>query len=360
MLKQNNKNIDRKLVQSFVPVNALSGDHLSTLLRDRSIEYLYKGQRLFELGENDNCNIYLLHGKIELIDLEGNVSLVSSEDASHLFPIAHYQPRRSIATAKSDCSILRFDTTVLDNMLCWDQTASCIISDIGAYRDLDEDAQWMEMLLRSNLFYKVPPTNIRNILGCFEALYMSAEDVVVRQGERGDCCYIIKEGSVDVFQSAESQGPASYVATLGVGRCFGEDALLNETLRNATVIMRENGVLMSLGKADFYKLLKQPQVESVCYSQVEEKVLSPGQWVDVRTTAEYDFGHRQGAKNLPLNVSKLKARMLDKNIPYIAYCNTGTRSEAAVWQLNEEGYNIKALRGGINGLSRDQQLDFDL
>lgn len=350
--------IDKQLMQTFVPVNSLTEDHLNTLLRDRQIDYLYKGQSVFEIGDKDNTAVYLLHGELLLTDVEGRERRLVAGDRENKYPVSQFQPRIETAVATVDSSVIRFDATALDNMLCWDQTASCIMSDIAAERDFDEDAEWMMTLLNSNLFYKVPPMNIRQILTCFQPEYFSANDVVLRQGELGDCCYLIKEGSVDVLQANSEQGAAARVAILGVGRCFGEDSLINETTRNATIVMRENGVLMKINKSDFYKLLKQPIVKSLSFEQAESMAMQPQQWLDVRTQDEFEQAHRQGAVNLPLNLCKLKSRILDKNSEYIAYCNTGSRAGAVVWLLREEGYQISALRGGLNGLSREQREAF--
>ncbi len=159
---------DKNLLQSFVPINTLSLDHLDSLLRDRSIEVLCAGQNVFEAGECDNQHIYLLHGDVELLHADGTAERLSAESHLCTFPIAHVQPRQHSARAVTDCSVIRFDSAKIDGMIAWDQTANYIMLAIAAQRDLDEDAEWMATLLRSNLFYKVPPINIEQILHRFE------------------------------------------------------------------------------------------------------------------------------------------------------------------------------------------------
>lgn len=349
--------VNRRLLQSFVPVNALTEDHLNTLMRDRSIEYYCAGQKLFEYGDTDNCSIFLIHGRVEIFEFNGPSCSVDACDPIARFPLAHAQPRKSTAVAASDCSVVRIDNTALDNMLCWDQTADCIRGDISVERDLDEDADWMETLLRSNLFYKVPPTNIRQILDCFEACYFDAGETVLRQGEVGDCCYIIKEGSVDVFQSDSCNKPAEWVASLAEGKCFGEEALVNDTTRNATIVMRENGVLMRLGKQDFYKLLRQPDIRQLSLNAAKQQVADGElQLIDVRTLDEFQRRHVPGALNMPLKILKLKARMLNPHKTYLFYCDSGKRSDSAAYLMSLEGFSSYSLRGGIAALE-DEQLE---
>lgn len=352
-------NIEQPLLQTLVPVNALTVDHLNTLMRDRSIEAVCHGQMLFTVGDYDNQHVYLLSGVVTLTDSMGLTKRLSADDPASRYPLAHYQPRRCRAVAETDCSIIRFDSDQLDGMLAWDQASSYIMLDIASQRDLDEDADWMITLLKSNLFYKVPPMNIRKILNKFKPTYVSSGDTVIRQGQLGDGCYFIKEGLAGVYQAKSERSPSTLVAELGVGRCFGEDALVHETVRNATITMHSNGVLMRLDKQDFFLLLKSPAIDCLNLVEAKNTVTDSTCWIDVRTQDEFEKGHYAGAVNMPLNLLKLKSRMLDKNKHYLVYCNSGRRSEAATYLLGQDGFNTSLLTGGVASYSTEEQKQFE-
>ena len=349
---------DKRLLQSFVPINTLSSDHLDSLLRDRTIEVLCAGQSMFDAGQCDNQHIYLLHGDVELLQADGSAEYLSAESHLCTFPIAHVQPRQHSARAVTDCSIIRFDSAKIDGMVAWDQTANYIMLAIAAQRDLDEDAEWMATLLRSNLFYKVPPINIEQILHRFNPLTVAAGEFVERQGELGDCCYVIKEGEAEVWQASQPGEPQQLVATLSAGRCFGEDALVNDALRNASVRMKDNGVLMRLDKQDFFLLLKDPDVATMSLSEAEQRTAAGDVWIDVRTQEEYDAGHCHDAVHMPLDILQLKSRLLDQSVNYIAYCNCGQRSQAAAHFLQNLGYQVQALAGGFKRYPSDQRSNY--
>ena len=354
--------IDPQYLQTLVPVNTLTPDHLKTLLRDQQIEMVCAGQRLFEIGEYDNQFVYLLSGQIRLTDQQGNARLLGADEPESRFPLPNYQPRRHRAEALTDCSLMRFNGDLLDAMLAWDQASGYIALEITAQRDLDEDADWMLTLLRSNLFYKVPPMNLREILNRFQPVVLSSGTTVMRQGEEGDCCYVIKEGLVGVYQSRDGRSQPEKVAELGPGRCFGEDALVNNTVRNATIQVLNNAVLMRLDKQDFFLLLKQPPIATVQLARALEQHQHGSQWLDVRTEEEYEAGHFPGALNMPLNLLKLKSRMLDRHRHYLIYCNSGRRSQAAAHFLSQEGFDVNWLAGGIfsHAHSVEQQRLFEV
>ncbi|MFT3929955.1 MAG: cyclic nucleotide-binding domain-containing protein [Spongiibacteraceae bacterium] len=352
--------LKKYLLQTMVPVNALTEDHLNTLLRDTQVEVVCRGQNIVQRGDCDAAHVYLLSGKVSIDSGSGkNAALeIDANDPQARFPLAHLQPRLETVTAIDDCQIIRFASEKLDAMLAWDQAANYIILDITGQRDLDEDADWMLTLLRSNLFYKVPPMNIRQILSRFRAQFAHSGDVIVRQGEAGDGCYFIKEGAVSIYRAGDEKGASELVAELGVGRCFGEDALVNDAPRNATVVMRDNGVLMKLDKQDFYLLLKSPPVRSLALGDVEREIAAGAELIDVRTESEYDLAHADAALNMPLTILKLKSRLLNRDKRYIAYCNSGRRSSAAAYLLNEDGYNVTVLRNGFDALSLAQRSRF--
>jgi putative ABC transport system ATP-binding protein len=82
-------------------------------------------------------------------------------------------------------------------------------------------------------------------------------DVIVRQGEVGETFYLVRSGSVDVTRRAGTAGPEDHVTTLGPGACFGERALIEDELRNASVVAAEEVEVYILTKIDFWRLLAQ-------------------------------------------------------------------------------------------------------
>ena len=331
------------MAKTLVPLNGLRESYLADLFNHVSVQTILQGQVLFQFGQVDNQHIYLLHGEVHLQTASGEVDSVATEDS--ILPLAHAQPRQQRGVAITDCMILRVDSDYLDRMVCWSQISDYLLAELCNERDMDDDMEWIQTVLKSNLFYKVPPINVEMIFDRLKPVVVMAGDAIIRQGELGDACYFIKEGEAEVTQRSES-GKLVKLADINVGRCFGEDALVNETVRNANVTMKTDGVLMVLNKQDFLLLRKEPVVEEVTENEAASMLQSPV-YVDVRTDEEYNLGHLSFSANIPLGLLSLKKRLLDPAKPYVFYCDTGRRSRAAAYLLGKQGYNAMALAGGF-------------
>lgn len=331
----------------LVPLKTLRRNFLHYLFEQARLQTLFAGQVLFEANSYDKRHTYLLHGRVELRYKDGRIDYVNGGDTA--FPLAHQLPRPCRAVAASDCSVLDLDSEQLDRCISWSQVADYLLTRISAERDYDEDVGWMQTVLSSNLFFKVPPVNVEQIFSRLTPMVVLKGDTIVRQSEIGDCCYFIKEGTAAVTRYEEDArgGRPLHVTDIGVGRCFGEDALVYETVRNANVTMTSDGVLMRLEKSDFLLLLKEPEVNQVgCLdSHAETKPIL----IDVRTEDEYGAGHLPEAANIPLQLLCLKKRLLTVDTPYVFYCDTGRRSRAAAHLLARDGFNTAALEGGLSG-----------
>ncbi len=72
----------------------------------------------------------------------------------------------------------------------------------------------------------------------------------MRQGDPGECAYIIEKGRVDIIIEAPD-GHKQPVGTRGPGAIIGEMALLDQAPRSATVIALEECELLEISQEDF-------------------------------------------------------------------------------------------------------------
>ncbi len=135
---------------------------------------------------------------------------------------------------------------------------------------------------------------------------------------------------------------------LGVGDGFGEEALISNAPRNATVTMLSDGELMRLAKKDFIPLLTEPALKWIEFRDVPALLQQGAQWLDVRMEAEHRHSGIADSINIPLAMLRIKAATLDPKRKYIIYCDTGSRSSASAFLMGERGFDVVVLRGGIS------------
>ena len=171
---------------------------------------------------------------------------------------------------------------------------------------------------------------------------------MIRQGDIGDYFYIIREGRCSVTRLASGRGWEIPLAELSDGDCFGEEALVSDNPRNATITMLTDGTLMRLSKQDFVELLKKPLLHYIDYNLAVESVKGGDVWLDVRLQEEHANYAFEGSINVPLAMIRDKAPILVPGKKYIVYCDTGRRSAAAAFLLGQRGLDVCVLEGGLN------------
>lgn len=111
---------------------------------------------------------------------------------------------------------------------------------------------------------------------------------------------------------------------------------------------------------------------SSCFSKTEVEVLEPQAFIDavesdstavvldVRRPSEYEDGHLAGAVNidwLEPDTFLKKMSALDKDKTYYIYCRSGRRSNSAAVKLQQHGFKVFDMKGGVlQWIAEERQL----
>jgi len=335
------------LLRNFSPLDGLKRDNLAALARKVQVREMSPGQILFKEGDTEKRTIYVVSGTLELMDGAKVVGKVDGGSEFARNPVAPIYPRRVTARARDRVRFISIDSDLLDVMLTWDQTGTYEVSELQGKSDSGTE-DWMTMLLQTKAFHKIPPANIQAIFMRMQQINYRAGDVILKQGAEGDYFYVLIRGSALVTRETPLSKDGIKLAELDVGDTFGEEALISEAKRNATVTMVTDGAVMRLGKEDFKKLLNEPMLDWVNMAEAEDIIRQGGQWLDVRLPSEFENKHLDNSLNIPLYFIRLKINTLDPDKRYIVCCDTGRRSSAGAYILSERGYQAYVLRGGIS------------
>jgi CRP-like cAMP-binding protein len=337
---------DLAVLRTFSPLDGLKAENLHALARKTVIRELGAGRVLFKEGDTDKRTYYLVEGQIELRADDRIIGVIKAKTPEARAALAPGLPRKFTARAANDLEYVVIDSDLLDVLITWDQTGQYEVSELGS-DGLAVAGDWMTTLLQTKAFHRIPPANIQAIFMRMQRINYKTRDVIIKQGTEGDYFYVVVSGKCIVTRETPLNKEGIKLAELGPGDSFGEEALIAEAKRNATVTMSTDGTLMRLGKSDFQTLLNEPLLQWVDQEKARDIVAKGGKWLDVRLPSEFQNFRIDDAVNIPLYFIRLKLNALDKNTQYVVCCDTGRRSSAAAYILAERGFEAYVLKGGL-------------
>jgi len=290
--------------------------------------------------------LYLVKGDLGVRLKDGNKLILRGASVAAKQPF-NYITNLQDTIAITEIEILRLDADLLDIMMTWDQLSGAQMHDVKLSSTPQKHArsagEWMNdtgvfsaFNLQSGVFSRLPPANIQQMFKRMESIHVKAGQVIIHQGAEGDYYYLIQSGTALVTRVVDAGKPPITLATLEEGNAFGEEALVSDNKRNATVTMQTDGELLRLKKEDFVELLKAPLIKQVDMQAALKKVVEGAIWLDVRLPSEYQYDHIASAINLPLN----EIRNLAKNLDNKKHILLTAKQGAEVWRAHIYWLNL--------------------
>jgi rhodanese-related sulfurtransferase len=355
--------VDPTLLAQLEPISTLSPGRLKELAGLCFIEKVSKNIDPFRMNVVKNAQaMYLLKGDLGLRFSDGSKRVLRSESGAARHPIDNARLSVQDAIALTEIEIVRIDLDLLDIMMTWDQLSGYgpaqkapvkrEMNGHGTGAWMNKTSAFSAGKLQSGVFSRLPPANIEEMFRRMSEIAVKAGQTIITQGAEGDYYYLIEEGVAEVSRMSDAGSAPALLAELHAGDAFGEEALVSDNKRNATVTMKTDGRLLRLNKADFIELLKAPLLNHIGLSAAKQLAQTGAIWMDVRFASEYQFGHIPGAINVPLNEIRNSISELDQGKQYIVYCQTGRRSSAAAFILAQHGFQAQVLEGGVKASSQ--------
>lgn len=348
--------MNKETLKSFVPFSELREDYFDEILAHIELATYTKGQMIFKRGKVLDDSYFLVEGMIDLIDSHFESQQLEAGQPKSWQALNLESPTSVSCVAKSEVTVFKVDQHELDRCLAWSQSSDSYEEDLpqtsipegfssttmmGMHVEemIDDSAtDWMSSLLQAPLFSKIPISQVQELFVKFQNYPVSAGDVVIREGEMGDYFYVISAGVARVTDRT-----ASVDLQLEAGMYFGEEALLGQTPRNATVTMETAGLLKRLDAESFRTLLTEPVLDYIDTAALHE-LQRPYQLLDVKMPIEYRMAHFEGCMNLPL--SKLRSKISDLNHEqvYVVADDAGSRADIAAHLLCQAGFDTLILK----------------
>jgi CRP-like cAMP-binding protein len=233
----------QELLRRFEPFSGLEPSVIHSVARLSSLVRFPAGRWLLRPGRNLNHHLFLLRGRVRAISPDADVRGGSSAARQPLYP-GHggLQTRSEVEMVRIGSSELEFLLNAAGQQVrCEEEIAD----------------QWQLRFLRSHMMAALPMSCWQGLLRVLEPLeYEAGADVILE----GDCvdtdhCFILASGHGLVHRLQHRR--RKVLRRLGPGDFFGEDALVTNRPRNASITLTEAGRVMRLTRSDFQRFLQQ-------------------------------------------------------------------------------------------------------
>ena len=321
---------------ALAPLAGLSFERLTELADLAVIERAARGSDPLK-GREAGRSVFLVQGELLLMFAGGGSLVLVGGTGEGCYAVNRRSQPVTRAKAITDVELLALDDDMLDTLATWDHAVRADARFVNSAFALSS--------LKNGALAQLPAAHIEELLKRFEHVPVKRGNVVIHEGEEGDYYYLVASGR---FQVERLVGGAKVVlAELKSGDTFGEEALVSDAKRNATITALSDGELLRVKRSDFDELLREPLLRRLSFRDAVQKVGAGALWLDVRYPSEYQYDKLPGAINVPLAEVRNMYSVLDRSREYVAYCQSGRRSAAAAFLFAQRGFRVWVLDGGL-------------
>ena len=253
-----------------VPFFEGMSDKLISKVTDRALLLQFQaGQDICRQGEYEETFYILLSGRVDVVASTQNEETVhlayleKGDFFGEMGPMSG-QPRTATVQASERTVVLQIPKELFLEML----RASPLVKD-------RIDRKYIERSLRTHLrrvslFASLPDDILDALSHKVELVSFRKGEVIIKEGEPGDCLYLIRSGFVKV-----GKGPLEMekiLTYLREGSYFGEMALIRSERRTANVTAMTDVEAVRIDKKDFQEILSlYPEVATEVSTSMEKR-----------------------------------------------------------------------------------------
>jgi len=256
-------------------LSTLSGDELHAFIDCLNLRTVDDGETIVRTGDEGGLLFLIGMGavRLEAVNAQGERTLVRRLEEGDFFGEYAFMSRSSYlddAIAEGQTSLMEIDRATFDSWVERFPSINETVEKFYRQRVLER------VLAVSELFRGIPVDAYKALTGYFTLRVFADGESVVKLGDAGDSCFLIRSGRVSVstedFRHAGKQVDLGF---LDEGAFFGEVSLLSDKKRTATVVAVGAVELMELKRLDFTAIVKEfPQVLKTVESYQKARVKS--------------------------------------------------------------------------------------
>ncbi len=340
--------LNLKLLGRCIPLLQLEPLQMDEVVRGVQARRWARGQSVLRKADALPSHFtYLVEGKAELRRTFFDRVTLETGEGEALQPLEMLlPPDGGQVVALDECATVQISRDQLDRALAAASSSDFSVAMLND-SDLTEEflvsdgaveVDWMSRFLQSPLANHLPAMVIQQLLACLQSRDVARGEVVVKRGEPGDALYLLTRGVALVHTDPDGAfGGRDF--SLIPGDYFGEESLVAETVRNASVVMEADGCIARLDRSAFDELIRPHLIPPLAESQMA----GGEQLIDVRFPVEYRRRCREGSRNVPISMLRASLQKLPVGERLLVTPEGGRRSELAVFLLRQAGFDAWLL-----------------
>jgi cAMP-dependent protein kinase regulator len=111
-------------------------------------------------------------------------------------------------------------------------------------------------LLQAFMFTALDQKEFNIVVDAIEVIEGPAGDFIIKEGDQGDCMYVLDTGSLDCTKVFSGQSEPTFLKEYVPGESFGELALLYNAPRAATIKAKTEYKVLRLDRDTFSHIVK--------------------------------------------------------------------------------------------------------
>ncbi|MGH8598450.1 MAG: cyclic nucleotide-binding domain-containing protein, partial [Gammaproteobacteria bacterium] len=302
---------------------------------------------------SDGLIHYLIDGEVDLLDHGRLAQRLHPRNRIARRPLDEAGPKRYTARSYSPCTIACLARVDLERASestrlpgsVQELAASCLVD--------GESGDWMARIMDSDLFKVLPNHVIQSLFEAMETQDVQPDDVVIRQGDRGEYFYVVERGFLECTRRAGEARQEVHVVDIRPGDTFGEAALIAGNPRDATVTALTDGRLLRLSRVHFDTLIATPLLHGVGAQEAVALCREGARWLDVSDPEIYAKAPLRNSRNIPLNALRAQSARLNRGDTYVVCSDEAAQAAVGAYVLAERGFKTYFLRDSIVMLIAD-------
>jgi CRP-like cAMP-binding protein len=229
--------------------NNLTEGAMEFLTFHMKLKKMPKASNLITQGAKDRCVYFILDGDLEVLrkddfGKEKHIVDLAPETIVGELAIINDDARSATVKAKTEIVYIEFSEECFKKFMEKPE----LKSDFESLRNKVEISHFVSS---ASIFKDFPPEIMNLFVEAGDLVIFPEGSNIVEQGELDKTFYLIIRGSVDVLKDEE------LIAELGQGDFFGEISLVSNIPRTATVMTKEQTLLLFIESKRFWKILSE-------------------------------------------------------------------------------------------------------